>query len=150
MTAPASEAGADSLLLDTHVWWWLMEGEAARLSRGVRTRIERAATHGVLAVSTMSVWELGMLEAKGRLRLAVDVRDWVRRSLGLPGLTTVPLTPSIALESTRLPGAPHGDPADRILTATARLRRMTLVTADRALLAYGQAGYLRTVDAGRA
>ena len=57
------------------------------------------------------------------------------------------MTPEIAVESTCLPGELHGDPADRIIAATARELGATLVTADRKLLDYAAAGYLRAADA---
>jgi PIN domain nuclease of toxin-antitoxin system len=67
-----------------------------------------------LLVSVISVWEIGMLESKGRLLLNLPCEAWVREALKTPGLTLAPLTPEIAVDSTRLPGAFHGDPADRI------------------------------------
>lgn len=79
-----------------------------------------------------------MLDAKGRIRLAKDCLAWVREALGAPGVSLVPLTPEIAVESSRLPGEFHGDPADRILVATARLLGAALLTRDERILAYGK------------
>ena len=81
-----------------------------------------------------------MLEAKGRIRLAKDCLAWVHDALTSPGISLVPLTPEIAVESSRLPGTFHGDPADRILVATARLLGATLLTRDAKILTYGK-GY---------
>ena len=74
-----------------------------------------------------------MLVTKGRLELDRDVLVWIRQALALPRVTLVPLTPEIAVRSTRLGAAFPGDPADRILVATARELGASLVTKDRIL-----------------
>lgn len=132
------------ILLDTHVWVWLMLGDN-RLGKGSLRMLEQAAPHGRLRVSVISVWEVAMLEAKGRLTLETDCENWVRESLSAPGLGLAELTPRIAVASTRLPGVFHGDPADRILVATARESGAVLLTADQAMLKYGAEGHVRTV-----
>ncbi|HCV25099.1 MAG TPA: PIN domain nuclease, partial [Candidatus Latescibacteria bacterium] len=68
-----------------------------------------------------------------------------RQALSSPGLSLAPLTPDIALASSRLPGEIHGDPADRMLIATARSLGATLVTRDRRILEYSQAGHVTTL-----
>jgi len=126
------------LLLDTHCWIWMQFGWINRFSAQGRVAVEQAARRGVLQVSVISVWELGMLEAKGRLELQMSCSEWVREALATPGLSLAPLSPEIALESSRLPGQFHGDPADRILVATARTSGGRLITKDRKLLEYGR------------
>lgn len=88
-----------------------------------------------------------MLVAKERLVLDRDVGEWISAALALPGLCLEPLSPPIAVASTRLPGRLHGDPADRIIAATARHLGATLITDDRLLLEYGQAGHLKVLPA---
>jgi PIN domain nuclease of toxin-antitoxin system len=100
-------------------------------------------------VSAISVWEIAQLEARRRLELSQDVRSWVGRALAFPGVRLKGLTPAIAIESTRLPGAAHRDPADRMLVATARLTGAALVTCDARLIGYAAHGHLRVVDARR-
>lgn len=134
------------LLLDTHVWLWFALGDAERLRVSARKKIEAAAHGGRLAVSVISVWEIGMLETKGRIALGLPCEKWVAAALALPGLRLVGLEPEIAIASSRLPGAIHGDPADRILAATARARDAVLATADERLLEYGKAGLMRVLD----
>src|ERR1039458_5729992 len=90
---------------------------------------------------------IAMLESKGRVRIHMDCLEWVRRALETPGLSLVPLTPEIAVESTRLPGNIHADPADRILVATARNLGARLMTRDQALLDYGRKRHARIVSA---
>ena len=89
-----------------------------------------------------------MLVAKGRLELDRDVLDWLEAAARLPGLGVTPLSTAIAVGSTRLPGELHGDPADRLIVATARHLGAALVTADRALLGYAASGHLEAQAAG--
>jgi PIN domain nuclease of toxin-antitoxin system len=98
-------------------------------------------------LSVISVWEVALLEAKGRVSLQMDCEAWVRRALAAPGLTLAPLTSEIAIQSTRLPGVLHGDPADRLIVATARAHGAVLMTKDRRLLAYGRAKHVRVISA---
>lgn len=136
-----------AVLLDSHALVWLVVGDA-RLRPAVRRRIEAAARERQLWVSAITPWEIGMLVAKGRLVLDRDVMDWLQAALALPGIRVSPLEPVVAVASTRLPGELHADPADRLIVATARHLGAVLVTADAALLAYGQLGHVQVVSAG--
>ena len=135
-----------SVLLDTHVWVWLMFGDK-RLGSANRRLLENAVPDGLLRVSVISVWEIAMLESKGRLTLASDCESWVREALAAPGVRLSEITPHVAVSSTRLPGVFHGDPADRILIATARESGAILLTADQAILQYGSEGHVQAVQA---
>jgi PIN domain nuclease of toxin-antitoxin system len=134
------------LLLDTHVWLWFALGDESRLKPRPQTAIEAASLGGALIVSAISVWEIGMLEAKGRVTLGMPCEKWIEAALALPGLRLVGLTPEIAIASSRLPGVMHGDPAGRILAATARSHDAVLMTADERLVEYGKAGFMRVLD----
>lgn len=136
-----------ALLLDTHVWVWYVEDETKRFSRRIEPLVETAVRRGDVVISAISVWEIAVLEAARRIELNVDVRTWVGRALAFPGVRLKGLSPSIAIESTRLPGQLHGDPADRILIATARLLGAALVTCDETILTYAKKGHVRVVDA---
>ena len=133
-----NNAGVIPLLLDTHYWFWLQVGAAGYLNERAMKAIRTAAEVGALLVSIMSVWEIGMLEAKGRIELATSREEWVKEALATPGLTLAPLTPEIALDSTALPLPFHGDPADRIIVATARGMGAQLLTRDQRLIEYGR------------
>jgi PIN domain nuclease of toxin-antitoxin system len=139
--------GDTLLLLDTHVWIWLMNGDVEMLSPASRNAIVRASQIGKLRVSAITVWEVGMLEAKGRIRLTKGCLDWVNEALSAPGMALLPLSPEVAIESSRLPGSFHGDPADRILAATSRIYNAILVTQDSKLLDYGKENYLSVMAA---
>ena len=144
---PTEPAGL--LLLDTHVWVWLVEGVADQFGRTALRRIQRASSGGQLRVSVISVWEVAMLKHKGRLQCLPTVDEWVHTNLRAPGLQLSDLTPEIAIDSSRLPDLRHGDPADRIIIATARRLQATLATRDRAMLRYARAGHLLALDAAR-
>ena len=145
----AKTDGVGPVLLDTHVWVWYVEGDRARFSSRIESVVEAAAERGAVMVSTISVWEVAQLDALRRLQLALDVRTWVARALALPGVPLKGFSPSVAIESTRLPGSPHRDPADRILIATARLTGAALVTCDARVIAYAKHGHVRVIDARR-
>jgi len=133
-------------LLDTHAWFWLVNGDL-KLAPSARLQVEAAARRGVLYVHAISVWEIALLAAKRRVLMNRPIREWVSRALALPGLGLVPLNPEIAIESANLPGEIHRDPADRMIAAAARLLHLTLVTRDQTLLAYARAGHLRALSA---
>jgi len=77
-----SSRGVDGpLLLDTHVWIWLMEAVPGRLGPATRALVDRVAVRNGLRVSAMSTWEVAMLESRGRVSLTLDCRAWMRRSL---------------------------------------------------------------------
>ena len=123
------------IVLDTHAWiWWI--SNPGMLSALARQAVDEAAGKNELFISTISSWEVAMLVEKDRLSLSLDVRDWISRSEALPFVTFVPLSTAIAVESVRLPGFPHADPADRIIVATALSLGARLVTKDEKLLNY--------------
>ncbi len=130
-----------TVVLDTHALVWLLEGDE-RLSLPARQAVEAASTVWVAAITP---WEIGMLVAKGRLCLARDVLEWLDQAFALPRLQQAPLSPAIAVASTRLPGELHGDPADRLIAATARHLGATLITADERLLNWARAGHVQFI-----
>ena len=132
-------------MLDTHVWVWLLNGDEVLKGSKCLPVIERAVEHSQIRISAISVWEIGMLESKGRIRFPVSCIDWVQRALAAPGISLVPLTPDIAVESSRLPGNFHGDPADRILIATARKLKAVVITRDKQILQYGKENYVEVL-----
>ena len=144
---PTSSLPGPVLLLDTHVWIWLMNGDPALRGSPAVPAIEQAAREVRVGVAAISVWEVGMLEAKGRTILPMDGMLWIENALAAPGVRLIPLSPDIAIQSTRLPGAFHGDPADRMLVATARCRGCLLVTRDQRILDYGEQGLVRVLAA---
>lgn len=135
------------LLLDTHALVWLVNG--VELSRHIQAEIVSAALADGVFVSPVSAWELGLLAnpKPGRplLQLLPDPKAWYSRALSAPGIHETPLTADIAFESSTLPGNLHGDPADRLLVATARDIGAALVTRDQKILAYAGTGHLNVL-----
>ena len=115
------------LLLDTHIWLWLLS-DPAKL--GKRALHELKNETNELWISPISTWEALTLNFKGRIRLIGDLREWLSRATA--GTREAPLTHEIALIARGIPM--HQDPADRILAATAQVLDLTLVTADARLL----------------
>ncbi|MGF1588188.1 MAG: type II toxin-antitoxin system VapC family toxin [Pleurocapsa sp.] len=129
------------ILLDTHTWIWLFQG-SKELSKATVAMIDKAGSKGKVFISAISVWELSMLIAKGRISLSKPIHQWIEDSLSQPGVNLAPLIPKIAIESSFLPGKFHGDPADRIIVATARINNLILLTRDRKILEYGSESYI--------
>ena len=134
------------LVLDTHAWIWLVAGDPA-LSPAARRAIEQAAAGGSVLVAAISVWEVALLEAKGRIVLGKPCRQWVADALAAPGLSLATLSPDVAVESVHMPGPFHDDTADRIIVATARAAGAALVTRDRRILDYGAQGHVAVLRA---
>jgi PIN domain nuclease of toxin-antitoxin system len=118
------------LLLDTHILiWWLMD--EPRLNRAQVQAIDRANAAGErLGVSAISFWEIAKLIQRGRLKLPRSLDQLFDEIESHPDVQLLPLTSRISIESTRLGGGFHPDPADQIIAATARVHGMRLVTAD--------------------
>lgn len=134
----------NGLLLDTHVWIWLLAGhEMIRPKQ--KKLIEEAASESLIAIAAISTWEIAMLVAKGRIILEEPVLSWLQVALNLPGVELKPLTPDIAVESSQLPGDFHGDPADRLIVATARVHQLTLLTHEEKILTYAKQHYLSAI-----
>ena len=131
------------ILLDTHAWVWWVHGDT-RLSEEQRKMLDARTVEGI-GVSIISCWEVAKLVEHGRLKLPQDVAEWLGIALGYPGVRLVDLTPSIVVESTRLPPPFHKDPADQIIVATARLHDCPVATADEKILNYS---HVRTVAIG--
>ena len=126
------------LLLDTHIWIWLMNGNDELNRKDHLRLIQGYAKRDALRVCAISVWELGMLVAKKRLTLSKDVSHWVKESFKLQGLMLEPLTVDIMLESTQMGEDVHGDPADRLILTTAKNIHAAIMTADGEMISYCQ------------
>ncbi len=118
-----------SVLLDTHVWvWWLTRGP--RLSRMESKALDAEAERGGLFLAAISLWEVQMLHGKGRLELPLAFSEWLERAAAPRMLTLVPLDVGVILALDKLPPSFHGDPADRLIVATARAHGLPLATHD--------------------
>ena len=128
-------------LLDTHAWvWWVTEDR--RLSRRAKTAIAAAVTDQDLWISLISVWEVAKKVEKRQLVLDRPVDQWLDEAMIVKGLGTLEITRPILVHSCGLPQPFHGDPADQILVASARLHGAALITKDHQLRQYS---HVRTV-----
>ena len=133
----APEKVPESLLLDTHIWFWLVTGHERLAQNAVLLKaIELAADRGRLWLSAISVWEIAMLEVKGRLQLGRRCESWMAEALEKSRIRLAPLDPTVSILSTRLEGFFYADPADRMIAATAIDNGWRLVTADQRLGEY--------------
>jgi PIN domain nuclease of toxin-antitoxin system len=134
----------EGLLLDTCVVIWISRNE--RISKEALDAINYAEEDGrELFVSAVSAWELGMLLARQRVTETRSAKDWYDSFRTEAKANELAVTVDIFIASCSLPHLEHKDPIDRILIATAREHDLTIITRDRAILAYGAAGHVRTL-----
>ena len=119
------------ILLDTHVLLWAVS-DSDQLGRKSRRILDDALAHEKLAVSAISFWELAMLAARQRIHLSVDLTSWRAEALRL-GIVELVVTGMIAIAAGEL-ARMHGDPADRLIVASASLAGAALMTADARIL----------------
>jgi PIN domain nuclease of toxin-antitoxin system len=113
------------IVLDTHAWiWWT--SDAKKLGRSARYRLRKADRVGIPAISC---WEFSMLVAHDRIRIDRGAIEWLEQALAQPRVVLLPLTPSVAVTATQL-GNFQGDPADRLIVATAIIHSSKLVSRD--------------------
>lgn len=133
------------LLLDTHSWIWFAQGNE-KIKRSVIKKIEESIQNRTLFIAAISQWEVAMLIEKSRIILNEPAINWIKQAIEDLHIKVLPLTAEIAIESSQLPGAFHGDPADRMIVATARLHHLTLITRDTKILQYAQNKHLKALE----
>lgn len=106
-----------------------------RLGKKAALAIERAAAAGNLACCDISWWEIAMLIAKGRLDPGTQAREFIGLVMIARNFAVLAISPEIAVKSSDPALCAHGDPADRIIAASAIIHRAKLVTSDRKLAA---------------
>jgi len=134
------------IVLDTHVLVWAMENHRFLGLKAAALIDEATASDGAY-ISGITCWEVSMLIDHGKLGFAQGALGWMQSVLALPGMFLVPVDLGIGADAGSLPGRLHGDPADRIIMATARSLDCPLLTADEPILAYAAQGHVRAIDA---
>ena len=134
------------IILDTHVILWsLIEPE--QLSDEVKNIISNAQEDNRLFLSSISLWEIAMLKLKKRINIYQQVKQFLNAIEDIDGLRILDLTATIAAESTLLTDGFHGDPADRIIVASAIDKSACLVTRDNQILSWADNGHIRVIKA---
>jgi PIN domain nuclease of toxin-antitoxin system len=139
---------APAVLLDTCAILSLVN--AGPLSSAVTRAIGHAGQTSGVYVSTASAWEIGMLSRPRASRATTlqfwpDPKTWFARLMAMPGIKEAAITPAIAIDASSLPGDFHADPMDRLIVATARHLGMPVVTSDRKILTYAEAGHVNVI-----
>jgi PIN domain nuclease of toxin-antitoxin system len=134
------------ILLDTHVLLWVVLG-SDRLGGRARRRIEQEFGEGEVAVSAMTYWEIATLVSRKRVEMEQGVAEFRRMVMNL-GVAEIVITGEAGIVAGELQ-AFHGDPADRLLVATALVHEAGLVTADERILAWKSKSPLPRIDARR-
>jgi len=116
------------IVLDTHALIYDAL-TPARLSARARKAIDLAFADRELACSDISLWEIAMLIARKRLDPVMDARQFLHDLIAARHVRVLPITAEIAVLS-QSDIFSHGDPADRLIAATARLHRAPLITSD--------------------
>jgi len=132
---------ASQVVVDTHaLLWW--QASSDRLSAKARESIIAADQ---VVVPSICCWEVAMLVSKGRVQLDRPVIDWIHDLLGVPEVVSADVTAVIAANAGLLDEF-HGDPADRLIVATATNLSLPLITKDRNMHEFAQqSGSLTTV-----
>ncbi len=139
-------SASPAVLLDTCAVIWL--AAKAPFAREAQDRIVEAAKAGAVFVSPISAWEVGLLarpKAGRTHQFMPDPATWFARFMAGPGVRPAPFNADIAIASSLLPGSLHGDPADRLLIATARYMNVPIVTRDSPIRAYAEAGHVSVI-----
>ena len=129
-------------IIDTHILiWCLIEKE--KLTQNEVTSISQAQLDGSLLVSSISLWEIAMLVHKKKISVFARVVDFLEEIEKLPGIQIVQIDSKIASESIALTDNFHGDPADRMIVATAKVHSANLITRDKKIIQWAKNGEIR-------
>ena len=119
-------------ILDTHAWIWWVQADP-RLDRQTVEALDVLPPDDRPLLCDISLWEVAMLVASGRLTLGEPLESWLDAAADPRTVRVIPVTPAVAVAVTRLPDTFHRDPADRLIVATCRALGHPLVTRDRAI-----------------
>jgi len=132
------------ILLDTHVLLWsLIQPE--EIPTNIQQEILLAQENSQLLICSISLWEIAMLKFKKRINVYEPIKDFLDAIAKIDGLLVKDISPEIAAESISLIDDFHGDPADRIIVATARCLGATLLSRDQKILNWANLGHLKSL-----
>lgn len=117
------------VVLDTHIWvWWLLPDSP--LPDRARKALDSIAADKGIYLPAICQWEAQMLHSRKRIDLPLPFSTWLRRAAATDVLTVLPLNADAVIAVDELPATFHGDPADRMIVATARAHNLPLATHD--------------------
>lgn len=125
---------SEVIVLDTHIWFWLMTQEFERFPSSWRDEIDAAECVGV---SPISCYEIALASQRGRLELPCAADEWFEAALEPAGITLFPLTAEVTCQAVGLSPI-HRDPFDRMIIATALSYGAKLASVDRLFLQYAE------------
>lgn len=129
------------IVLDTHIWFWLITQEFERFPETWETEIATAKRVGV---SCISCYEIALAHSKKRLELPCPTDVWLHEALEPSGIDLLPFTEKVAYQAVMLSPI-HKDPFDRIIIATALSHQAKLASVDKVFPKYDELkGYLMT------
>ncbi|WP_040255600.1 type II toxin-antitoxin system VapC family toxin [Rickettsia hoogstraalii] len=135
----------NGLVLYTHVLLWsLLQPE--ELSEQTKHKINLAQESSQLFLSSISLWEIAMLNFKKRINVYEPIKDFLNSITNINGLSIKDISPEVAAESVSLMDDFHGDPADRIIVATAKCLGVTLLTRDQKILNWAKLGHIKSIS----
>ncbi|MDR2681582.1 MAG: type II toxin-antitoxin system VapC family toxin [Holosporaceae bacterium] len=134
------------ILLDTHIFLWLLAGDI-KLSKKNTDLIDQCTNSGNrICLSAISIWEIAMLDYRRRIQLTQSVDKWLSTAVEISFVRILELSPEILIDSCRLPGDFHADPADRMIVSTSRINNIPLLTQDERILSYITQGFCPKIE----
>lgn len=138
-------------LLDSHALYWLVSG-AKRLSEDALVAIGESQEAGQLFVSAITAWELALAAQKPAHRDPPNLgegtpKQWFRDAMAVTEAKLLPINRTIAMEAAAVVGVSgHGDPGDCHLIATARVKRVPIISRDAVMVGLAAQGLLQIVE----
>ena len=133
------------VLLDTHVLIWSLS-DSENISGRVKKIIDDAKNENRLLISSISLWEIAMLKSKKRINIYKPIKEFLKAIVEIDGIKVIDISSYIAADSTLLLDNFHGDPADRIIAATAINNGAILLTRDSQLLSWAELGNIKAIE----
>ena len=128
------------MILDTHIWFWWVNGDENKLSADLKSQIASADS---LSISSVSCLEILWLEKKGKISLKLPPPDWIHEATISSQIECLPVIKDIAILAAILPSH-HNDPLDRIIIATAIHHQIALMSFDEKFPSYLADGLILT------
>ncbi|MDR9415980.1 MAG: type II toxin-antitoxin system VapC family toxin [Gracilimonas sp.] len=124
------------ILLDTHIWLWWLSGDNL-ISSDERQALDQYALRNELCISSITIWEVEILDRKGKLSFSPNFELWMQKILNIDSFKILPIQTDVIMAQRSLPEDFHGDPADRLIAATSIKTGNPLATKDQRIIDSG-------------